>query len=116
MKTSVKIDFTIGHPKPVHPIGSGKIPVITRYLALAHEYNRLLDEGYSIQEIARHENIDESWLLKVVKLVYLSPRIQEMILLLPLQKGSNKTISAKQLLPVAQLIFFDMQEKAIPMI
>ncbi|MBT5068754.1 MAG: hypothetical protein HOM59_01795 [Candidatus Marinimicrobia bacterium] len=50
-------------------------------MALSLKYNDLLDIGHSIRDIAEYEGVDKSYILRIVKMVYLSPKIQEKIAL-----------------------------------
>ena len=89
---------------------SSILPSITRFMALSLKYNDLLDIGYSIRDIARFEGVDESYILRIIKMVYLSPKIQEKILLLPRSNKHRSYISAKDLLKMAEIVGFGEQE------
>jgi len=110
LNTSVKIDFQIGNSESRQVDGPGKLPNITRYMALSIEYNKLLDKGYTIRDIAKFEQVNESWVLRVVKMIFFSPTIQEKILLLPRTKRATTYLSAKQLLNLVKIIDFEGQE------
>jgi len=90
---------------------SSILPSITRFMALSLKYNDLLDIGYSIRDIARFEGVDESYILRIIKMVYLSPRIQETILLLPCSNKHQSYISAKALLKLVEIVGFGKQER-----
>ena len=111
--TSVKIDFQIGNPIPKRIEGPARLPNITRCMALSYEYNKLLDKGYSIKDIAEYEGVNESFMLKIVKMVFLSPKIQEKILLLQRTHRSTLFISVKQLIEIVKIVDFEDQEKAL---
>ena len=113
LNTSVKIDFQIGNPIPYRIEGPGKLPNITRCMALSYEYNKLLDKGYTIKDIAEYEGVNESFMLKIVKMVFLSPKIQEKILLLPRTQRSTLFTSVKQLIEIVRIVDFEEQEKAL---
>lgn len=82
------------------------LPSIIRFMALSLKYNELLDNGYSIKDIAEFEDVDESYLLRIVKLVFLSPRLQETILLLPRTTKYRSYTSAKKLLKLVEIVGF----------
>mgnify|MGYP000026412353 CR=1 FL=1 len=82
------------------------LPSIIRFMALSLKYNELLDNGYSIKDIAEFEDVDESNLLRIVKLVFLSPRLQETILLLPRTTKYRSYTSAKKLLKLVEIVGF----------
>ncbi len=113
LNTLVKINFQIGNPIPKRINGPGKLPNITRCMALSYEYNKLLDKGYSIKDIAEYEGVNESFLLKIVKMVFLSPKIQEKILLLPRTQRSTLFTSVKELIEIVKIVDFEEQEKAL---
>ena len=79
-------------------------------MALSLKYNDLLDIGYSIRDIAEFEGVDESYILRIVKLIFLSPKIQEKILLLPRSLKYQSYMSAKELLKMAEIVGFGEQE------
>ena len=116
MNTLVKINFQIGNPIPKRINGPGKLPNITRCMALSYEYNKLLDKGYSIKDIAEYEGVNESFMLKIVKMVFLSPKIQEKILLLPRTQRSTLFTSVKELIEIVKIVDFDEQEKVLDLI
>ena len=89
---------------------SSILPSITRFMALSLKYNDLLDNGYSIRNIAEIEGVDKSYILRIVKLVYLSPKIQEAILLLHRSLKYQSYMSAKDLLKLAEIVGFEEQE------
>ncbi|MBL7109331.1 MAG: hypothetical protein ISS11_03700, partial [Candidatus Marinimicrobia bacterium] len=98
-------------PKRIN--GPGKLPNITRCMALSYEYNKLLDKGYSIKDIAEYEGVNESWVLRVVKMVFLSPKIQEKILLLPRTLRSTLFIPLRDIFEIIKIIDFEEQDKAL---
>jgi len=116
LNTSVKINFQIGNPIPKRINGPGKLPNITRCMALSYEYNKLLDKGYCIKDIAEYEGVNASWVLRVVKMVFLSPKIQEKILLLPRTYRSTLFNPLKDIFEIIKIIDFDEQEKALDVI
>ena len=79
-------------------------------MALSLKYNDLLDNGYSIRNIADFEGVDKSYILRIVKLIFLSPKIQEKILLLPRSLKYQSYMSAKDLLKLVEIVGFEEQE------
>ena len=61
------------------------LPRLTRLLALAHRWNRLIEEGVvaNFAEIARIMGISRARVTQIMELLYLAPEIQEHILSLP---------------------------------
>ena len=111
MEQAFKINFQVGIPNRIELDKPSILPSITRFMALSLKYNELLDDGYTIRDIAEFEDVDESYLLRIVKMVYLSPKIQETILLLPRSLKYQSYISAKELLKMAEIMGFGEQER-----
>ena len=111
MDTTLKVDFQVGIPNRTRLDKPSILPSITRFMALSLKYNDLLDHGYSIRDIAEFEGVDKSYILRIVKMVYLSPKIQETILLLPRTSKYRSYISAKELLKLVEVVGFGEQER-----
>ena len=111
MDTTVKVDFQVGIPNRIRQDKPSILPSITRFMALSLKYNDLLDNGYSIQNIAELEGVDKSYILRIVKMVYLSPKIQEAILLLPRSTKHRSYTSAKKCLKLVEVVGFGEQER-----
>jgi len=109
MKVSQKIDFEFRIPKKLAL--HGRVPTVTRMLALAHYYDRLLRQKKvdSISHIACLEQVSQQRISQIIGLLLLCPEIQELILTLPLQVHGNKNLSTEKLIQVAQEISFDKQ-------
>ncbi|MBT6797683.1 MAG: hypothetical protein HOA19_07230, partial [Candidatus Marinimicrobia bacterium] len=110
LDTTVKVDFQVGIPNRIRQDKQSILPSITRFMALSLKYNDLLDNGYSIRNIADFEGVDKSYILRIVKLIFLSPKIQEKILLLPRSSKYRSYMSAKKLLKLAEILGFGEQE------
>jgi len=111
LDTTVKVDFQVGIPNRIELDTPSILPSITRFMALSLKYNELLDNGYSVRDIAVYEGVDKSYILRIVKMVYLSPKIQEMILLLPRSTKYRSYMSAKKCLKLVEIVGFGEQEK-----
>ena len=110
MEQAFKINFQVGSPNRIELDKPSILTSITRFMALSLKYNDLLDIGYSIRDIAEFEGVDESYILRIVKLIFLSPKIQEKILLLPRSLKYQSYMSAKELLKMAEIVGFGEQE------
>ena len=111
MEQAFKINFQVGSPNRIELDKPSILTSITRFMALSLKYNELLDDGYSIRDMAEFEGVDESYILRIVKMVYLSPRIQETILLLPRTSKYHTYISARELLKLVEIVGFEKQER-----
>ena len=61
--------------------------------------------------VRKFEGMDKSYILRIVKLIFLSSKIQEKILLLPRFKKHRAYISAKDLLKLVEIVGFEEQER-----
>ncbi len=111
MDTTVKVDFQVGIPNRTLLDKPSILPGITRFMALSLKYNELLDKGYCIKDIAEFEGVDKSYILRIVKMVFLSPNIQEKILLLPRSNKYRSYTSAKKVLKLVEIVEFGEQER-----
>ena len=102
--------FKVGRPNSTKQDTPSILPSITRFMALSLKYNDLLDIGHSIRDIAEYEGVDKSYILRIVKIAFLSPKIQEKILLLPRSLKYQSYMSAKELLKMAEIVGFGEQE------
>ena len=65
------------------PLPNEDLPRLTRLLALAHRWNRLIEEGVvtNYSEISRMMGLSRARVTQIMDLLYLAPNIQEEILL-----------------------------------
>ena len=83
---TARVEFTMRRrratKRPSAPI-TESVPRLTRLLALAHRWNRLVDEGVATNyaEIARLMRLSRARVTQIVDLSFLAPDIQAEILL-----------------------------------
>jgi len=80
-------------PRPVVP--PGRVPRVSRWMALALRFERLLNEGHvaSYSELARLGHVTNARISQIMNLLHLTPDIQEAILFLPrTQRGRDPII------------------------
>ncbi len=83
---TARVEFTMRRrratKRPSAPI-TESVPRLTRLLALAHRWNRLVDEGVATNyaEIARLMRLSRARVTQIVDLSFLAPDIQDEILL-----------------------------------
>ncbi len=111
MIISKTVDFSFGLPKPKQI--PGKIPTVSRMMALALYYDRLIREGTieSVSDIGRLEGVSQQRVSQVMSLLWLSPRLQERILTHPRQFTPAKFITAEKAIQIAKEIDFEKQER-----
>ncbi len=109
MRIRQNIDFTFGLPEKVEI--TGKIPTVSRMMALVIYYQRLLKKKAvtSLTDISRLEKISPNRVSSIMKLSLLSPRIQEIILTLPRESSGKKYITTSQCIEIANEIVFEKQ-------
>jgi hypothetical protein len=81
----------------------GRVPRVSRLLALAHRLDRLLRAGVvkDYAEAARLGHVTRARISQVMSLLYLAPDIQETILFLPRIERGRDPVILHDLLPIA---------------
>lgn len=87
----------------VPPVEKGRLPRITRILALAHRFDRLLqDDTVTDQaDLARLGHVSRARVTQIMNLLQLAPDIQEAILFLPRLQRGRELIQEHQIRPIA---------------
>lgn len=111
IQVETKVHFTSGskgrrrlHAGPVAPpVEVGRIPRITRMLALAHRFDRLLRDGLVTDQadLARLGHVSRARVTQILNLLQLAPDIQESILFLPRIQRGREPIQEHQIRPIA---------------
>jgi hypothetical protein len=88
-------------PQPV--IEAGNVPRVSRLMALAIRFERLVRDGVvkDYADLARLGHVTRARLTQIMNLLNLAPDIQEMILFLPRTVNGRAPISERQLRPIA---------------
>lgn len=91
---------------------TGRIPRISRLMALAIKYQGMLDRGEveSITELARLCHVTQPRMSQILSLNLLSPKIQEKLLLLPLVESGKPEVHEKMLRTVCAELDWKDQE------
>ena len=89
-------------PEPV-PVPEGTIPRISRLMALALRFDRLIREGEVADQadLARLGNVTRARVTQIMNLLSLAPDIQEAILFLPRTVQGRDPIRERHLRPIA---------------
>jgi len=97
-------------PKPVEP---GRIPRISRLMAVAIRLERMLliGEVSDIHELARLGHVTQPRMSQILALALLAPDIQEELLFLPRVTEGKATIHEKMLRPIAAEIDWARQRE-----
>jgi len=93
-----------GQPAPPRPPTPPPVPRIARLVALAHRFQRLLDEGKvaSLPDIARLGRVTRARVTQIMDLLLLAPDLQEALLFLPGGERGHDPIHLKELRYVCQ--------------
>jgi hypothetical protein len=91
----------------------GRVPRVSRLLALAHRFDGLLREGAveSYIDLARLGHVTAARLSQVMSLLYLAPDLQEAVLFLPRTQRGRDPIILRDLLPIASMLHWTEQRK-----
>ena len=90
-------------PPPVTPPPKGRVPRISRLMALAIRFDRLIKEG-AIEDqadLARLGNVSRARVTQIMNLLQLAPDIQEALLFLPRTERGRDPIRETHIRPIA---------------
>lgn len=109
MRISSKIDFEFSTPKKQNL--PGRVPVISRMMALAHFYDHLLQNRIleSVSDIGRLEGVTQQRISQIMSLLLLAPEIQEFLLTLPTQEHGKKSLPTERMIQIAKEMDFEKQ-------
>ena len=107
-------------PRPERPasqaeavpeVPRGRVPRITRLMALALRFEQLLQAGElrNYAELARLGHVSRARISQIMQLLWLSPAIQEALLFLPRTLSGRDPLPLRQLLPVAAVLDWRQQ-------
>ncbi|MFT3881806.1 MAG: hypothetical protein QM703_19370 [Gemmatales bacterium] len=101
--------ITTRQKPPVLP--EGRIPRISRLMALAHHLERLVVTGVvkDYAELARLGQVSRARITQIMNLLLLAPDIQEEILFLPMTVAGHDPIKLKHLQGIALTPSWDLQ-------
>ena len=122
-RVEFKVHFRSGHcgrrqlgegPTLTTPDGpNGELPRLTRLLALAHRWNRLIEEGVVANraEIAATMGLSRARVTQIMDLLYLAPDIQEEILLPPNGEKPELNVPDRAMRPITRIPDWDIQRR-----
>jgi len=95
------------------PTAAGRIPRISRLMALALRLDWLLSTGEvsTLTELARLGHVSQPRMSHILNLTLLAPDIQEQLLFLPRITSGKSKIHEKMLRPIAAQIDWDKQRE-----
>lgn len=85
------------------PPAPGRVPRVSRVMALAIQFRFLLDEGRlkSICELAALAHVTQPRMTQIMMLTHLAPDIQETVLFLPRYERGRAPLIERELRPIA---------------
>ena len=100
-------------PPPPEPEPVGRVPRVTRLLALGHRIQELIDAGEvrDLAVAARRLGLTRARVSQVCNLVLLSPSIQQEILSWPPIRSGRDPISERALRPIIAEVHWSRQEE-----
>ena len=107
-----EVFFTLGRrarrviqegPSPVTPPPKGRVPRISRLMALAIRFDRLIKEGEidDQADLARLGNVSRARVTQIMNLLQLAPDIQEALLFLPRTVKGRDPVRERHVRPIA---------------
>lgn len=91
-----------GKAPPPRPVVPGNLPRVSRLLALAHRFERSLDDerARDFADLARLGCVTRARITQIMNLLLLAPDIQEEILFLPRTVQGRDPITERHLRPI----------------
>lgn len=101
-------------PEPTPPVG--RTPRLSKLMALAIRFDRLLYDGKVTDqsELARLAHVTQPRMTQIMNLLHLAPDIQEELLHLPLVDAGDDPITERDLRPITRMRDWRKQRRAWP--
>jgi hypothetical protein len=95
------------------PLPPGRVPRVTKLMALALRFDDLLRSGVigSYAELARLGHVTRARVCQIMNLVYLAPDLQEALLFLPRTERGRDRIILADLQPIAAMMDWRKQRR-----
>jgi hypothetical protein len=102
-----------GEESPQPTIEPGRVPRVSRLLALAHRFDALIKAGEvaGYSELAKLGHVTPARVSQVMSLLNLAPDIQEDVLFLPRTQRGRDSVVLRDLLPIAAVMGWRQQRK-----
>jgi hypothetical protein len=100
-------------PEPAPEVPAGRIPRISKLMALAIRFERMIREGVvsDQSELARLSHVTQPRMTQIMALLHLAPDIQEAILHLPRVTEGKDPVHEKMLRPIAAEVDWGRQRE-----
>jgi hypothetical protein len=98
---------------PQTPCERGRVPRVTKLLALAHRFEGLVRRGEvaDYAELARLGRVSRARISQIMSLLSLAPDLQEEVRFLPRTERGRDPIQMRHLLPIAQVADWKIQRQ-----
>jgi hypothetical protein len=98
---------------PRTPCERGRVPRVSKLLALAHRFQGLVRKGEvaDYAALARLGRVSRARISQIMSLLSLAPDLQEQILFLPRTERGRDPIQMRHLLPIAQVPDWKIQRQ-----
>jgi hypothetical protein len=95
-------------------VNTGKLPRITRLMALAIKFDGLIREGvvHDYADLARLGYVTRARLTQIMNLLLLAPDIQQELLFLPKTLTGRDPVSERSIRQITAIVRWDRQRKA----
>lgn len=103
-------------PAPEKSTLKGRIPRVSKLMALAIRFDQLLSDGVvaNQSELARLAHVTQPRMTQIMNLLNLAPDIQEEILQLPAVASGRDPITERDLRPILRMTAWSIQRNAWP--
>jgi len=103
--TKARRKIAMPGPAPVPQEPAGRIPRVSKLMALAIRFDQLLRDSHVADqsELARLAHVTQPRMTQIMNLLHLAPDIQEKILHLPPVEAGNDPITERDLRPVTMI-------------
>lgn len=100
-------------PQPVHDTPEGRIPRVSRLMALAIKFDYLLRTGAvrDQAELAELGHVSRPRVTQIMNLLHLAPDIQEAILHLPRTTHGHDLFTERHLRPISAILSWSKQRQ-----
>ena len=100
-------------PAPKPPEAAGRIPRVSKLMALAIRFDELLRDGKVADqsELARLAHVTQPRMTQIMNLLHLAPDIQEEILHLPPVAEGRDPVTERDLRPIVRMICWEKQRE-----
>ncbi len=103
----------IPDPAPVQERPTGRVPRVSKLMALAISFDRLLRDGVvsNQSELARLARVTQPRMTQILNLLHLAPDIQEEILFLPPVASGRDPVTERDLRSIVSAVHWTSQRR-----